>query len=230
MGVVAGYTVCNDYAVRDYLENWYRPNLRVKNRDGATVLGPWLVDAADVPDPHALALRTCVNGKLTQQGNTGDMINDVPALIEYLSGFMTLQRRRRDPDRHARRRGQRRCRRRGGHRDRRHRAPGQHHRRRRDCGPIGTPMRIHHLIDGKPVDSTRALRDRQPGHAGGAGRGGGRRRGRGQRRGRRRQGRLPDLGRAAGHRARAADAQARRPDHGPRARDRADRNHATPAR
>jgi len=32
---VAGYTVCNDYAIRDYLENWYRPNLRVKNRDGA---------------------------------------------------------------------------------------------------------------------------------------------------------------------------------------------------
>ena len=37
---VAGYTVCNDYAVRDYLENWYRPNLRVKNRDCATALGP----------------------------------------------------------------------------------------------------------------------------------------------------------------------------------------------
>ncbi|MEO8081385.1 MAG: fumarylacetoacetate hydrolase family protein, partial [Caldimonas sp.] len=34
---VAGYTVANDYAVRDYLENWYRPNLRVKNRDGGTV-------------------------------------------------------------------------------------------------------------------------------------------------------------------------------------------------
>ena len=32
---VAGYTVANDYAIRDYLENWYRPNLRVKNRDGA---------------------------------------------------------------------------------------------------------------------------------------------------------------------------------------------------
>jgi 5-oxopent-3-ene-1,2,5-tricarboxylate decarboxylase/2-hydroxyhepta-2,4-diene-1,7-dioate isomerase len=48
----------NDYAVRDYLENWYRPNLRVKNRDGGTVLGPWLVPAAEVPDPHALALRT----------------------------------------------------------------------------------------------------------------------------------------------------------------------------
>ncbi len=88
---VAGYTVCNDYAVRDYLENWYRPNLRVKNRDGATALGPWLVDADDVPDPHALALRTRVNGQVMQQGSTANMVNDIPALIEYLSSFMTLQ-------------------------------------------------------------------------------------------------------------------------------------------
>ena len=90
MHCVAGYTVGNDYAVRDYLENYYRPNLRVKNRDTCTVLGPWLVDAADVPDPHKLPLRTFVNGKLTQSGNTRDLINDIPALIEYLSGFMTL--------------------------------------------------------------------------------------------------------------------------------------------
>lgn len=33
---LAGYTVCNDYAIRDYLENYYRPNLRVKNRDATT--------------------------------------------------------------------------------------------------------------------------------------------------------------------------------------------------
>ena len=88
---VAGYTVCNDYAIRDYLENWYRPNLRVKNRDGGTVLGPWFVDAADVPDPHALQLRTLVNGVVTQQGCTADLINDIAALLEYLSGFMTLR-------------------------------------------------------------------------------------------------------------------------------------------
>lgn len=87
---VAGYCVANDYAIRDYLENWYRPNLRTKNRDGATVLGPWLVDAADIPDPGNLALRTFVNGKQTQRGNTRDLIADVPALIEYLSSFMTL--------------------------------------------------------------------------------------------------------------------------------------------
>ena len=88
---VGGYTVANDYAIRDYLENWYRPNLRVKNRDGCTPLGPWLVDAADVPDPMTLALQTTVNGKLTQSGNTRDMIFDVPFLIEYFSSFMTLQ-------------------------------------------------------------------------------------------------------------------------------------------
>jgi 5-oxopent-3-ene-1,2,5-tricarboxylate decarboxylase / 2-hydroxyhepta-2,4-diene-1,7-dioate isomerase len=87
---VGGYCVCNDYAFRDYLENWYRPNLRVKNRDGATVLGPWFVPAAEVPDPHALTLRTFVNGTLTQQGHTGHMITRIAQLIEYLSEFMTL--------------------------------------------------------------------------------------------------------------------------------------------
>src|SRR5690606_37773949 len=82
--------VANDYAIRDYLENWYRPNLRVKNRDTCTPIGPWLVDAADVPDPQALALSTTVNGEVTQRGSTKDMIFDVPFLIEYFSSFMTL--------------------------------------------------------------------------------------------------------------------------------------------
>jgi 5-oxopent-3-ene-1,2,5-tricarboxylate decarboxylase/2-hydroxyhepta-2,4-diene-1,7-dioate isomerase len=91
LGHVAGYTVCNDYVVRDCLENWYRPNMRAKNRDTCTVLGPWFVDAADVPDPQALALRTQVNGQVTQRGTTAHMINDVASLIEYLSGFMTLR-------------------------------------------------------------------------------------------------------------------------------------------
>ena len=63
---IAGYTIANDYAIRDYLENWYRPNLRVKNRDGCTPLGPWLVDAVDIADPRALTLQITVNGKITQ--------------------------------------------------------------------------------------------------------------------------------------------------------------------
>lgn len=87
---VAGYTVANDYAIRDYLENYYRPNLRVKNRDTCTPIGPWLVDAKDVKDPMNLPLRTYVNGKLIQEGTTKDMIFDIPDLIEYLSSFMTL--------------------------------------------------------------------------------------------------------------------------------------------
>ena len=88
---VAGYTLCNDYAIRDYLENYYRPNLRVKNRDSTTPIGPWIVDRDDVPEPNDLTLRTYINGELKQEGTTADMIFDVPFLIEYLSGFMTLQ-------------------------------------------------------------------------------------------------------------------------------------------
>ncbi len=87
---VAGYTVANDFAIRDYLENWYRPNLRVKNRDTCTPIGPWLVDAADVPDPMKLWLSTHVNGQLTQQGTTADTVFDVPTLIEYFTSFMSL--------------------------------------------------------------------------------------------------------------------------------------------
>ncbi|CAJ0891526.1 fumarylacetoacetate hydrolase family protein [Ralstonia flatus] len=87
---VAGYTVANDYAIRDYLENYYRPNLRVKSRDTCTPIGPWLVDRDDVPDPMRLALRTTVNGRVTQEGSTRDMIFDIPALIAWFSSFMTL--------------------------------------------------------------------------------------------------------------------------------------------
>ncbi|WP_027797720.1 fumarylacetoacetate hydrolase family protein [Paraburkholderia acidipaludis] len=90
MQYVAGYTIANDYAIRDYLENYYRPNLRVKNRDGGTVLGPWFVGAADIADVNALELRTFVNGELKQRGNTRDLVTGIAELIEYLSSFMTL--------------------------------------------------------------------------------------------------------------------------------------------
>ncbi|VAS29203.1 5-carboxymethyl-2-hydroxymuconate semialdehyde dehydrogenase [Klebsiella pneumoniae] len=91
MDYVAGYTLCNDYAIRDYLENYYRPNLRVKSRDTLTPIGPWIVAKEAIPDPHNLALRTWVNGELRQQGTTADLIFSIPFLIAYLSEFMTLQ-------------------------------------------------------------------------------------------------------------------------------------------
>ena len=87
---VGGYTIACDYAIREYLENYYRPNLRVKNRDATTPLGPWIVDAADIPDPQSLRLRTLVNGNTVQDGTTADMVLDVAGLIAYLSQTMTL--------------------------------------------------------------------------------------------------------------------------------------------
>ncbi|MCR8913917.1 2-hydroxyhepta-2,4-diene-1,7-dioate isomerase [Marinobacter panjinensis] len=90
MDYVAGYTVCNDFAIRDYLENYYRPNLRVKSRDSLLPMGPWIVDREDVADANNLRLTTEVNGKITQDGSTSDMIFDVPFLVEYLSKIMTL--------------------------------------------------------------------------------------------------------------------------------------------
>ena len=91
MDYVAGYTVCNDYAIRDYLENYYRPNLRVKSRDGLTPISPNVVPKEAIPDPHNLRLRTYVNGELRQEGTTADLIFSIPFLIAYLSDFMTLQ-------------------------------------------------------------------------------------------------------------------------------------------
>ncbi|MHA6252269.1 fumarylacetoacetate hydrolase family protein [Oceanobacillus sp. CAU 1775] len=87
---VSGYTIANDYAIRDYLENYYRPNLRVKNRDTTTPIGPWFVKKEAIKDPMNLKLRTYINGEIKQEGTTADMIFGIPALIEYLSSFMTL--------------------------------------------------------------------------------------------------------------------------------------------
>lgn len=87
---VGGYTVANDYAVREFLENYYRPNLPVKNRDSTSPLGPWIVDAADVGDPQSLTLTTRVNGAVVQSGSTADMVFPVAELIAYLSRFQTL--------------------------------------------------------------------------------------------------------------------------------------------
>ena len=49
-----------------------------------------LIGISGVSMDKLLALRTFVNGQLTQSGNTRDLINGVPALIEYLCSFMTL--------------------------------------------------------------------------------------------------------------------------------------------
>lgn len=91
LSMVQGYTIGNDITIRDFVTNWYRPPVKAKNWDTFGPLGPWLVTADEIRDPGGLNLRTYVNGELRQAGNTRDLIHPVPALIEYISEFMTLE-------------------------------------------------------------------------------------------------------------------------------------------
>ena len=64
---------------------------RGKSFDTFCPLGPWLVTADEIPDPNALKISTEVGSVVFQSSHTGDMIFDVPALIEFLSGSSTLE-------------------------------------------------------------------------------------------------------------------------------------------
>ena len=88
--VVAGYLVCNDVSVRDW--QMRSPTFTLgKSFDTHGPIGPWLVTADEVPDPHNLMMRCWVNGELRQETNTGDMIYNIWEQIAYLSTVMTLE-------------------------------------------------------------------------------------------------------------------------------------------
>ena len=87
---VFGYFVANDVSARDW--QFHTPTFTMgKSFDTHGPIGPWIVTADEVPDPHALALRTYVNGEVRQQSNTANMINRIDAQIEYLSTAFTLE-------------------------------------------------------------------------------------------------------------------------------------------
>lgn len=90
LDVVQGYTIANELTIRDFVRNFYRPPVKAKGWDTFCPLGPYLVEG-EVADPHALELRTYVNGELRQQGNTKDMLRSIPELIAYITSFMTLE-------------------------------------------------------------------------------------------------------------------------------------------
>ena len=54
-------------------------------------LGPWLVTLDEVGDPANLEIKTLVNGVLKQKSNTGQLIFDIPAIIEYVTAAFTLE-------------------------------------------------------------------------------------------------------------------------------------------
>jgi 2-keto-4-pentenoate hydratase/2-oxohepta-3-ene-1,7-dioic acid hydratase in catechol pathway len=87
---VAGYTVCNDVSARDFQfgdGQWTRG----KSCDTFCPIGPALVTADEVPDPHALGIELRLNGQVMQQSSTRNLIFSIPFLVSFISRTMTLE-------------------------------------------------------------------------------------------------------------------------------------------
>ena len=97
---VAGYTVVNDISDRKYMPNPGRKTrerdkffdwLHGKWHDTFCPMGPCITSADSIPDPQDLAIRLTVNGDLKQDGQTGQMIFPVAAVIAFVSRWVTLE-------------------------------------------------------------------------------------------------------------------------------------------
>ena len=86
---VFGYTIINDVTSRD-LQQRHKQWFLGKNLDGFCPMGPYIVTADEVGDISQLRVSTHLNGELRQDASVGDLIFDVPELIETISGVMTL--------------------------------------------------------------------------------------------------------------------------------------------
>ena len=87
---VLGYTAFNDVTARDFQfgdGQWQRG----KSCDTFAPMGPAIVTADEVPDPHALRIRLTLNGKAMQDSSTSQLIFRVPDLIAFISATTTLE-------------------------------------------------------------------------------------------------------------------------------------------
>ncbi|HBY62350.1 MAG TPA: 5-oxopent-3-ene-1,2,5-tricarboxylate decarboxylase [Solibacterales bacterium] len=87
---VAAYTMVNDVSARDFqmaTTQW----LMGKTFDTFAPMGPYLVTADEIPDPHALDISLEIDGEVLQSSNTRELIFGVPQLVEYLSSVVTLE-------------------------------------------------------------------------------------------------------------------------------------------
>jgi 2-keto-4-pentenoate hydratase/2-oxohepta-3-ene-1,7-dioic acid hydratase in catechol pathway len=89
-GAVAGYAVADDVSARD-LQKRELQWTRAKGADGFCPYGPWITTADEVPDPHALALRTWVNGELRQDSDTSNLIFKIEELVAFVAETCTLE-------------------------------------------------------------------------------------------------------------------------------------------
>ena len=94
MALVAGYTLMNDVTARDEQKRAIARSLPwflSKSYDTFGPMGPCLVTADEIKDPHDLQITTTVNGEVKQQATTADMIFSIPKLISFLSHQMALE-------------------------------------------------------------------------------------------------------------------------------------------
>ncbi len=87
---VAGYLLHNDYSERSYQLERGGQWVKGKSCDRFAPIGPWVVTPDEIDDVHDLDMWLRVNGAVKQQGSTSRMIFSVPALVSYLSHFMSL--------------------------------------------------------------------------------------------------------------------------------------------
>lgn len=90
LSVVYGYTVANDISARDIQLRDKQITIG-KNFPTFAPLGPWIITADELKDPHTLTIRTLLNGEMMQQGSTSDMIFDVQTIISFLSELTVLE-------------------------------------------------------------------------------------------------------------------------------------------
>jgi 2-keto-4-pentenoate hydratase/2-oxohepta-3-ene-1,7-dioic acid hydratase in catechol pathway len=88
--VIFGYTCFNDVTARD-LQRAHVQWFKGKSLDDCAPIGPWIVSADAISDPHALDIVFRLNGVEKQHSNTGKMIFRIPRLIAELSKGMTLE-------------------------------------------------------------------------------------------------------------------------------------------
>jgi len=87
---VFGYMNCNDVSARDFqmaVSQWTMG----KNFDTFAPMGPWLVSADEIDDPHNLNISLTLDGETMQNSNTRELIFKIPETVEFLSSVMTLE-------------------------------------------------------------------------------------------------------------------------------------------
>jgi 2-keto-4-pentenoate hydratase/2-oxohepta-3-ene-1,7-dioic acid hydratase in catechol pathway len=88
--VVFGYCAGNDVSVRDWQMQTTQWVLG-KSFDTHAPIGPWIVTADELGDPHTMGVRCLVNGELRQNSNTGNLVFNIYDQIAHLSRAMTLE-------------------------------------------------------------------------------------------------------------------------------------------